>query len=255
VTEDGPLRKTSGGTLEERIEDATLQLTLGMGEEAVAALEALLAEHPSSATALAALAYARLLLGRYDGALEAALAVLARTGDGAEALHREAHFVAARALGRRAAPGDFDEALPHLAAALEDLGVLGSALEHREDLGALADTPAFAAAVLAATRRWAEREPASEDAWYAVAREELAQRHGDAAVNAARRLVSLAPRSGLAHYVLACTLAVRDGLGDREAALVHANDAVRLDPGLREAIANDPELATLEGKAGVTRPV
>ena len=241
-----------GDTLEDRIEDATLQLTLGMGEEAVAALEALLAEHPSSATAHAALAYAHLLLGRYDGALEAAgraLACEVAASAGSSATRLEAHFVAARALGRRNGPGDLTAALPHLEAALEDLGVLGAVLEHREELGALAGTPDFASAVLAVLDRWVSREPDSADAWGALAREHLEHRERDgakdAAVLAASRLVSVAPRSGVAHYLLACALCVRDALGDRASARVHAADAARLDPELHDALAGDPDLAPL----------
>jgi tetratricopeptide (TPR) repeat protein len=239
-------------SLDERIKDATLQLALGMRAEGLSALESLVAEHPTSAASHAALAYARLLLGRYDGALEAAGCALAcevAGGEGASAIRIDAHFVAARALGRRAGPGDLAAAARHLEAALEDLGVLAAVLEHREELGLLADTPAFASAVLGALERWVAREPDSEDAWGALAREHLEHRDRagakEAAAFAASRLVSLTPRSGAAHYLLACALCVRDGLGDRDSARVHVADAARLDPELHDALAGDADLSVL----------
>lgn len=229
---------------DERVREAAMKIALGLPEEGLAELERLVRENPGSPRANAALAYARVTLGDWGGALASADVVL---GDAAAppAARIEAHLVRARALGKRAAPGDLDAAVPDLDAALADRDVLLSLLEHREDVGALADAPAFAEAVLAALERWTTDEPACAEAWFALAREHLERRRLDASVEAGKRVVSLSPHVGAGHYVLACALALRGGLGDREVALGHAADAVRFDPELRDAVLADPDLASL----------
>lgn len=230
-------------SFDDRVKDAALRVALGLAEEARSALEALVLEDPTSARARVALAYANLALGRWDAALEAAVAASARATAGPEA--PEAELLAARALGNRNGPGDLALGVRHLATAVEDEAVLRAVLERPEDLGALAGEEACGAVVLSALERWAARAPDSPDAAFALVRERLARRDLDGAIAAGRRLLALAPEDGGGHYLAACALALRGAPGDHEAAVAHVASAVRLDPSLRESALEDPDLAPL----------
>ena len=230
-------------SFDDRVKDAALRVALGLREEGLSALQALVLEEPESAQARASLAYAHLALGRWDEALGAALEALARAASGAPMA--EAHVLAARALGNRGRPGDLAGAATHLAAALEDADVLRSVLDRPEDLGDLASTAAFADVVGAAVERWAASAPDSTEAAFALTRARLERRDLDGAIEAGGRFVSLAPDQGAGHYLVACALALRGAPGDHEAAVGHVTAAIRLDPSLRESALEDPDLAAL----------